>query len=319
MGKLTRVGGIGARRGDGELIDARLADVADELALVELQFYEPGRETVEQFGIRGRVADAHVVDRIDHAASEELCPDPIGQVSGENVVVGRSQPCGERGAWIPLAWHRLHRAQCFRGLRLSGDGIHGRVGLRVPVDPLLPRLDTRLPLHSREEAHETVVVVHRPAIEGVVVTLGTLDLNAQEQLREIGRKHLGIDARLVNQHRVEVGGAGTDIRSRRRHHLGDELVERTVGPELGADPVGEFVCRFDDGGIGRVVAPHHAQLFRPEGGLVVGEVIGREEGIDLSVPFVGRTVAHKRGVLIDGRRTGHEIQRDAAQKCLVIA
>ena len=37
---------------------------------------------IQQFRIRGRIADAHVVHRIDHAHAEEVRPSDVRQVAG---------------------------------------------------------------------------------------------------------------------------------------------------------------------------------------------------------------------------------------------
>ncbi len=85
--KLVRVVAIGLVRRGGELIGARIADVADQAAGIEVISRQMLAQRLQQFPIARRIADAHIVHRVDDAAPEELRPHAIGQILAEENVV----------------------------------------------------------------------------------------------------------------------------------------------------------------------------------------------------------------------------------------
>src|SRR5262245_40300521 len=52
-------------------------------------------------------------------------------------------------------------------------------------DSYLPRVGCLLIAHLAEERGEAVVVVHRPAVEGMIVTLRALDARAEKRLSDV--------------------------------------------------------------------------------------------------------------------------------------
>ena len=61
---IVGVGGVGLR---AALVGGRGGDVAHQTADVIVVLRQLRGELVEELGIRGRVRDANIVDRIDHA------------------------------------------------------------------------------------------------------------------------------------------------------------------------------------------------------------------------------------------------------------
>src|SRR5437588_88662 len=75
----------------------------------------------EQLGVGGGIAHAHVVDRIDDAAAEEVGPDDVRQVAGKVGVVLGGEPLGQYRAAV-LALHiRRRRAQELGRHRLARE------------------------------------------------------------------------------------------------------------------------------------------------------------------------------------------------------
>ena len=79
-------------RGDRELVRPRRGDQPHDVPDVEPRLDELGRQVVEQLGVRGRVARADVVDRLDDPGAEQVAPEPVDVAPGEVRVVGRRQP-----------------------------------------------------------------------------------------------------------------------------------------------------------------------------------------------------------------------------------
>ena len=83
-----------------------------------------------------------------------------------------------------------------------------------------------------EEGVEAVVVVHRPAVERMVVALGALDAHAHEHLGDVLGQLEAVELALVvvhrrDGHRAAVGGQEVD----------DDLVDRAVLADLVGQPV----------------------------------------------------------------------------------
>ena len=194
---------------NGELIGARLADGLHQLAQVEAVLHELRRERVEQFRIARRIAGADVVHRIDDAAAEEVAPDAVRHRLGEERILRRDEPVNHRHATVIANRHGL-------GVADRNLGRDGRVGLEMlhlaavvlvindllggdhertaglGEDDLLADLaffETNL---RKVRAH-LVILILRPLLERMVVTLVAVEAHAQEGLRDI----LGHLARLT--------------------------------------------------------------------------------------------------------------------------
>ena len=82
-----------ARQGPaGPLIGVGLEDDPHERLQVELVLHEViGRARQQRVVARG-IRDPHIVDLLDQADAEKVCPDAVGDRAGEVRVLGRGQP-----------------------------------------------------------------------------------------------------------------------------------------------------------------------------------------------------------------------------------
>ena len=186
MGEIALVGGVGFIRLRGELVGPRRADVPDELLEVVFVFHEPPSKLLEELLVDRRIADADIVDVVDEPGAEEVRPDDVHEVLRKERVVGAGQPsrhhlapilAGDIGSVAAEELRRNHPA-ADRMLDVATAGIE---------DDRLARILPGLAPDLREEVGEAVVVVHRPAVERMVVALGTLDPHPHEHLRDVFR------------------------------------------------------------------------------------------------------------------------------------
>ena len=199
-------------------------------------------------GLRGSLR-AEVVDRLVERLAHEGVPDPVDVGAGEPGVVltgdvrGTERPPLDRVQALGQGRFRLRRGQeepggdwhLLRGVVL--------VGHRVPRAALGHHLeDGQLPRHAPherlrpgagEEGRELVELLALPAVGLVVVALGALDLDAEEDPRDLaGQLHgLGLVGQREADRAVLVDPAGG-----RDHRRGD-LVPRPVLLELLGEPV----------------------------------------------------------------------------------
>ncbi len=80
---------LGMRR---KLIGPAARDRADQMLQAELGIDQILGQGIEQFRIRGRVGDAHVIERIDDALAEEVGPVAIGDGPREKGILGIDHP-----------------------------------------------------------------------------------------------------------------------------------------------------------------------------------------------------------------------------------
>ena len=213
------------------MIRARGAEVADEFLEIVLGFGEAAAEFIEQFGIGGRVGNADVIDLVHDAHAEEMRPDDVREVAGEEGILGRGQPLGEALAAVRAGFQRRpSAAEIFREHVAVADGmVHAAAGA-IEHDGfalVLAGLATDL----GEEGGEAVVVVHGPAIEGMVVTLGALDAHAHENLGDVfGHfQHVSLDL-------VEVRGGIGEGAAGGHEQLLHELIDGDVLREFVLEP-----------------------------------------------------------------------------------
>ena len=127
-------------------------------------------------------------------------PDDVGQVGGEVRIVRRGQPLGQHLAAILAGNVGLGSAEELRLHHPAADGVCHLAAAAVEDDHLA-RIVGPLAADLREEGGEAVVVVHRPAVERMVVALGALDAHAHEHLGDVLR-----DLQRVGLVLVVVGG-----------------------------------------------------------------------------------------------------------------
>ena len=219
-----------------ELIDVRLADRADEILEVEAVVEEVLGQCIEQFRVRGRVGDPQIVLGVDDAATEEVLEVPVHQSLGEERILRSGHPVDERLPRVligrdlqrhPAQPHRLH-VQARSRIARRGDVPLQRDHVRhVRLGVVLAALEGDL----RVERLEPVVVLLAPALERVVVALGTGQPHPQEQLGRV--LHLlgrGTHLAEPGDGRMRLGFAGGG------QHAADELVVRHVLAEGLANP-----------------------------------------------------------------------------------
>src|SRR5437660_5625077 len=104
------------------------------------------------------------------------------------------------------------------------------------VQPILAPIFHDLVIDAGEEGGKAMVVVLRPAIEGMIVAFRALQANAEKHLRRRLRAHLRIaQGPIVIGRRVAVAAAP------RRDELPRELVERLALRQPLANPMMEYV------------------------------------------------------------------------------
>ena len=150
-----------------------------------------------------------------------------------------------------------------------------------------------------EERGEAVVIVHRPAVEGMVVALGALDAHAHEDLGGVfgELEHVLLDLEVV-------GGRVGEGAAFRGEHLADELVERHVAGDAFAQPlvvvesgfVGDLLRAVVEGADLQELGPFHHPHF--------GEFFAFEQFIDEGGAFVRAGVGEKPGALLHAWAAG---------------
>jgi hypothetical protein len=122
-------------------------------------------------------------------------PDAVDHALREEGVVAARQPRREPGAAVGDLLVLEHRTPERLGLHhLPGPRL-ADLAVGDGVDDLLAREAPLLQLDPREEGGEAVVIVLRPALEDVVVALGALDPDPEEELR--GRLDRVLGSRLI--------------------------------------------------------------------------------------------------------------------------
>jgi hypothetical protein len=161
-----------------------------------------------------------------------------------------------------------------------------------------------------EERGEPVVVVHRPAVERVVVALGALDAGAEEHLgdvlREELRGRLGLEV---------VDGRVLERAARRREQFADDLVERRAGPDPVAEPLVVELEPLRADAVDGADLEQLGPLHDPD----VAELLAREQRIDQLLALLRVRVGEELRAL--GRRgeQADEVHVHAAEERLVVA
>ncbi len=115
---------------------------------------------------------------------------------GEVRVIRRGDPVGEHlAAVLAFAVRRL-AAEEFRRDDAVAHGVLGFAAAAVE-DDRLARIFAGLAADLGEEGDEAAVVIHRPAVERMVVALRALDADAEEGLRGVFRELQRIGLELV--------------------------------------------------------------------------------------------------------------------------
>jgi hypothetical protein len=152
------------------------------------------REPLQQLRVARRVGRPEVVVRIDQPAAHQVQPHAVHLRPGEERVVGRRDPVRHRPEPVAAGEVGRRRAQELRLRRLFGAPADHLAGAVLPhhlladelvlVEPV-PLVVLQHPVvDPGEQRPEAVVVVHRPAVERVVVAPGAAHPHAEEHLRD---------------------------------------------------------------------------------------------------------------------------------------
>ena len=293
-GKVPQVVLVGLGRGAGELVGTGIAGVADEFLEIVVVLREAPGQLIQKLGIRGWVGDPDVVDRLDDSLAEEMGPHDIGQVAGEERILGGGQPVGKGDPSVvaPLELRRVPAEE----LGWHGLLVDGVVDLPAPavVDDGLPGVGGPLAADLAEEGGERVVVVLGPLVEGMVVALGALDAHPHEYLGHV----LG-DLEVVALHLVIIGG-GVDESTAGG---GEQLADDPVHGHVVGDPVLEPV-EVEEGGLvahALVVVGLDLQKLGELHDPHLGEFLALQQAVHELGPLVGGLIRHKERRRFPGR------------------
>ena len=130
---------------------------------------------VHQCDVGGGIGGTQVVDRLDQATAQQVTDVAIDNVPGKELVLFSGEPLGE---WDTEIQGVLDRLAAQRRRLAGGSGLDDHDRLTTEESKLLASLGA----HSLEEGGESVVVALAVFLEGVMMALGTLEPNAQEEL-----------------------------------------------------------------------------------------------------------------------------------------
>jgi len=295
----------------GELVSARLADVGNELFEVVVVFGETLREFVEQFWIHRGIADAHVVHRFDDAAAEEVRPHDVHEIAREVGILRRRQPVGEHRAAVLAGDIGDFRPEEFRRHRASTEQMRDLTAAGVE-DDAFARVFGSLASNLAEKRGEAVVVVHRPAVERMVVALRALHPRAHENLRGVLRdfQRLLLDLIVVRRGVVKRAAA-------RGEQLPHDFVDGHILRQLLVQPIEieqrGLVAHFhvsiaaDFQQLGKLHHPHLDELLPPD------------QFVHELVALLRVNVGEKAVGLFARRHHARDVEKDAAHEHFIAA
>ena len=111
-------------------------------------------------------------------------PDDICQVTGKVWVLRGGEPVCHYDAAIFTARIRFFATEELRLHDAATDQVFNLATVAIK-DNRFSRIFTAFAANLREERAETVVVIHGPAVEGMVMTLGTLNSHPHENLGNV--------------------------------------------------------------------------------------------------------------------------------------
>ena len=263
-----------------ELVEPAADDRSQQCLEVVVAGDEVLGERVHQGDVGRRIGRTQVVDRLDQAASQQVADVAIDDVLREEGVLLAGQPLGQWDAKIEGMFERL----ATQGRGLAGGA---RLDHHNRFASEQPELLAALGPHPLEEGGEAVVVALAVLLEGMMMTLGTFEPDAQEQLCGRFGQVVGVavDPEVV-------GRSGGVDRALGGDQFTDEAVEALVGPERLADPVVQCPHPLF-AQLVAAVANQVRPLQRPPGGVEVVEAIPggvaglSEQFVDQPLPLVG--------------------------------
>ena len=217
LGEVAVVERVGFVRTRGELVGARVADVADDACA--------GRSCTRRSSSRARraVRGSRRDSRCARHRRARRCRGPcIAPRRGSRCGAGntdfparrpsRRGPCGDPCLWQSGA----SPPRNFGGTTRSPTGCCDSPPPLIE-DDLLARVFAVLAADLGEERDEAAVVVHRPAVERMVVALRALDADAEEGLRGVFRElqRVALELVVIGGRILEVRAGGADELARR--------------------------------------------------------------------------------------------------------
>src|SRR5262245_15213178 len=114
-----------------------------------------------------------------------MSPNTIGNARGKEGIFRRGQPLAENFATVLAGGNRGCRSAEELGRHRPSTNRMPHIAATAVIDDHLAIVLTRFAAHLSEKRREAVVIVHRPAIERMVVALGTLRADTAEDLGDI--------------------------------------------------------------------------------------------------------------------------------------
>lgn len=233
VGAVAEVGDVFGKGDAAALVGLALQNGAHEGFQVELLLHEVLARGGEERFVAGGIGDAEVIDGLDEATAEKVCPHAVHDGALEELIIGAGEPVRERDASILAGGHRdgLQGIERTRRLRFAGER-RDEIALRVAEKHAFIGLRAVFRAHTGEEIREGVVLIVGPLFHRVVVTLRAADGGAEEgdadgfgALRRLVIEDEKVAAAVLER----AAGGGEQI----THHG----VPRRVRGDVTADPV----------------------------------------------------------------------------------
>src|SRR5258706_2495451 len=200
--------------------------------------------------MRSGIGWTEIVDGINDSASHQVKPNAIGLGAGKQLVVRAGDPLGERFQRVVFngdtppslaekTWMRgLMRARVF-DFSFARDVDNLLAFELMLVVAVLPSILQDFVLHPRKNAGPIEIIVLRPTVERVIVTLGALQARAQEELSGgLGPRHC------VAAGPIKIGGGILISAAARAKNIAHELIDRFILSDALANPVIKCVASF---------------------------------------------------------------------------
>ncbi len=301
----------------GALVGLAIADGPIEVFQVEAIGLELLGQLNEHFGMAGKVAFVHIIDRVNNAPAEELIPGAVDHGLGEKRIARGDNPLGEDG---PIGFLRIELG--LLPLKELGGHDLGPLGLVIPLAlaPSGPLEDRHLGAllggglrigrqpRLREECRHAPVIVLLDLDKWMIVALGALQADAKEHLRDVVGDLVGGGIE------DEVGGGPVGLlRADRGEKIEHHLVERLVVLESVGQP----------GLHGLVIQPTVIRLARQhQAGPHLAQVGSKtrmlEKLVDDLGPLVGVGTVEKIDDLFRRRNNADEIEINTAEEFAVV-
>ena len=180
----------------------------------------------------------------------------------------------------------------------------------VVEDLVLARLHPLLPSDPGEEGGELEVVVGAPLLERMVVAAGTLQPQAEEQLRRILHLLVGVGHLAIPDH----GRVLPHLAGRR-----EDVADKTgIGHVVGQARPDQLVKRITAVTMQGVVRPLVAEDRRPLVGEEIGVVGAVEQPVDEPVAFGGVGVGEERPRLVERGHASGDVNGGPTQERRII-